>query len=107
MFLRYKLAGVDIETANNAVASIQSFVADTHTEHSINIPNGFGGLTYIPQQVHNERPILVSSIDSVGSKTEMALALSSTAVEEDLNLKQLGVDIVNHSINDILVMGCT
>lgn len=102
--MTYKLAGVDIESANAAVQSIQDIVRSTYTKHQLDVPGGFGGLTYVP--LHGEPTILVSSVDSVGSKTEMAVALSDTLEERAIRMQNLGRDIVAHSANDIGVMGC-
>jgi phosphoribosylformylglycinamidine cyclo-ligase len=99
----YQAAGVDIGTKMTAIESIQSLVRSTHTPHVIDIPNGFGGLCRVP----GSNTIMVSSTDSVGSKTELIhqLALAAPRGKEHL-IQGLGHDIVNHCVNDILVMGC-
>lgn len=62
----YASAGVNIDAKMTAIASIQSSVRSTHHKHVVDIPNGFGGLCRIP----GTDQIIVSSTDSVGSKTE-------------------------------------
>jgi len=62
----YASAGVNIDAKMTAIASIQSSVRSTHHKHVVDIPNGFGGLCRVP----GTDQIIVSSTDSVGSKTE-------------------------------------
>lgn len=102
----YKRSGVDINAKMSAIESIQDTVRSTYTQYTIDIPNSYGGLTRIP----GTDLILVSSTDSVGSKTEMARAMIEIHKDETLApryYRNLGHDLVNHHINDILVMGCT
>lgn len=94
---RYKEAGVDIEAGNRAVASIQDLVQSTHTSAVHHVPGGFGGLVRSPNE-----GFLVSSTDSVGSKTELVRHVFAP----EIGLPGLGQDIVNHCVNDVLVMGC-
>lgn len=120
----YASAGVNIDGKMTAIASIQSSVRSTHHKHVVDIPNGFGGLCRIP----GTDQIIVSSTDSVGSKTEFIRQLVQRVPNYDEKFKRqlvkglggettsenqsfqltlsLGHDIVNHCVNDILVMGC-
>jgi hypothetical protein len=103
----YAQAGVNISGKMAAIDAIQSAVRSTHHKHVVDIPNGFGGLCRVP----GSDQIIVSSTDSVGSKTEFIRQLSLRVPAYDIKFKQklikgLGHDIVNHCVNDILVMGC-
>jgi phosphoribosylamine-glycine ligase len=93
----YQRAGVDINAGNAAVASIQEFVRSTHTPNVVHIPGGFGGVFRINDEQH-----LVSSTDSVGSKSCFVRKILG-----EVGLQSLGHDLVNHCVNDILAMGCT
>lgn len=101
----YEAAGVNIDAKMAVIESIQTAVRSTHTTNVIDIPNGFGGLCRVP----GTDVILVNSTDSVGSKTELITQLIklSHSSEKKALIKGLGHDIVNHCVNDILVMGCT
>ena len=96
----YAVAGVNIEEANKAVAAIQSIVQSTHTDRVVHHPGGFGALFSI-----GDDHTLVSSTDSVGSKTEFVQKVMGPGSQ--LGFIGLGKDLVNHCINDILCMGCT
>lgn len=94
----YAKSGVSIESGNEAVASIQNLVRSTHTPNVVNIPGGFGAVFKPPSGC-----LLVSSTDSVGSKSELIRQLYGPRT----GLAKLGHDLVNHHVNDILAMGCT
>ncbi len=92
----YSAAGVDIDAAQNALRSLRNAIVATHDERVLDGVGGFGGL----YEVHADglqRPILVSSIDGVGTKTAVA------AMAGDFS--NIGRDIVNHCVNDILCQG--
>jgi len=89
----YKQAGVDIDAATRAVDLMKSAVRDTYTPQVLADVGSFGGLfalENLPQQ-----PVLVSSIDGVGTKVKLAAQLG--------RWRGIGHDIVNHCVNDILV----
>jgi phosphoribosylaminoimidazole synthetase len=73
----------------------------------VNVKNGFGGLCRVPGA---PKEILVTSTDSVGSKTEFIRGLCllpGTSTEKCKQLiSGLGRDIVNHCVNDMMMMGC-
>ncbi len=91
----YKDAGVDIPKAEDILSDIKSIVKGTLTGNVLNLPGHFGATYKIPEGY--ESPVLVSSIDSVGTKVLVAI--------EHGYYEGLGRDIVNHCVDDILVMG--
>ncbi len=92
---RYQAAGVDIDAGVQAVERMKEAVRSTHTPAVLADVGGFGGLlalTDLPS-----RPVLVASIDGVGTKVKLAAELGRWT--------GIGHDIVNHCVNDILVQG--
>ena len=92
----YKEAGVDIEAADKAVEDIKSLVKGTFNKNVLSNLGSFGACYKFPKNEYNN-PILVSSADGVGTKLKIAF-LSG-------NHKTIGQCLVNHCVNDILVMG--
>lgn len=92
----YKEAGVDIEAADKAVEDIKSLVKGTFNKNVLSNLGSFGACYKFPKNDYNN-PILVSSADGVGTKLKIAF-LSG-------NHKTIGQCLVNHCVNDILVMG--
>jgi len=92
---RYSDAGVDISAANEAKKRITSAVRATHGPEVLGGIGGFGGL--FSTEGFPPDPVLVSSIDGVGTKLKIAFLLDRHDT--------VGEDIVNHCINDILVQG--
>jgi len=93
----YAAAGVDLETAEAAKARIGELVAGTRTPLSTGRVGAFGGMVRIPAGMR--RPTLVLSTDGVGTKVLVALQAE--------RFDTVGEDLVNHSVNDILVHGAT
>jgi phosphoribosylformylglycinamidine cyclo-ligase len=94
---QYAEAGVDLEGAEAAKARIGRAVAATRTPLSVGHVGAFGGMVRIPEGMR--RPTLVLSTDGVGTKVLVAL--------EAGRFDTVGEDLVNHSVNDILVHGAT
>lgn len=92
----YRDAGVDIDEAQRALKRVLPKIQDTFTDRVAAGIGGFGGL-FRAEFPDMERPILVSSIDGVGTKTKVAAMVG--------DYSGLGQDIVNHCINDILCQG--
>ncbi|UCF88262.1 MAG: phosphoribosylformylglycinamidine cyclo-ligase [bacterium] len=92
---RYSDAGVDISAANEAKKRITSAVRATHGPQVLGGIGGFGGL--FATDDFPPDPVLVSSIDGVGTKLKIAFLLDRH--------NTVGEDIVNHCVNDILVQG--
>lgn len=94
--LTYRDSGVDIDEAQRALRAVGPRIAATQTDAIIGGIGGFGGL-FRANFPDIEQPILVSSIDGVGTKTKVAAMVGNHA--------NLGHDIVNHCVNDILCQG--
>jgi phosphoribosylformylglycinamidine cyclo-ligase len=97
MTRQYAEAGVDLEGAEAAKARIGRAVASTRTPLSIGALGAFGGMVRVPDGMR--RPTLVLSTDGVGTKVLVALDAG--------RFDTVGEDLVNHSVNDILVHGAT
>jgi phosphoribosylformylglycinamidine cyclo-ligase len=91
----YAAAGVDLGTAEQAKARISELVAGTRTALSTGKVGAFGGMVRIPPGMR--KPTLVLSTDGVGTKVLVALQAQ--------RFDTIGEDLVNHSVNDILVHG--
>ena len=92
----YKEAGVDIQAGDEAVKKIKSKVKSTFSNNVLLDIGGFGGAFKFPSEEYEE-PILVSSVDGVGTKLKIAFM---SAVHDTI-----GQCLVNHCTNDILVLG--
>jgi phosphoribosylformylglycinamidine cyclo-ligase len=92
----YAAAGVDVDLGNRLKRRIQSFVRQTHGPRVLGKIGGFGGL-FRGKFPGMRDPVLVSSIDSVGTKMKIAMAVGRHDT--------IGQDIVNHCVNDIAVLG--
>jgi phosphoribosylformylglycinamidine cyclo-ligase len=91
----YAAAGVDLAGAEAAKARIGLLVASTRTELSTGKVGAFGGMVRVPAGMR--MPTLVLSTDGVGTKLLVALKAG--------RFDGVGEDLVNHSVNDILVHG--
>ena len=94
----YKDAGVDIEAGELAVKKMKNYVHETYNFNCLTELGSFGGLFRLSTENMKE-PVLVSSIDGVGTKVKIASMMNK--------YDTVGQDIVNHCINDILVQGAT
>jgi phosphoribosylformylglycinamidine cyclo-ligase len=94
--LRYADAGVDIDAGNRAIDLIRRAVTSTHTASVLGGIGAFSGLFEL-DVTRWKRPVLVSSTDSVGTKVKVAIATNRH--------RGIGVDLVNHCVNDILCCG--
>jgi len=92
----YKDSGVDIKAGEDLVNSIKDVVKETHNANVLSNIGGFGGLFAANFQKMKE-PVLVSSVDGVGTK----LIVAFKAGKYDT----VGQDLVNHCVNDIAVCG--
>jgi phosphoribosylformylglycinamidine cyclo-ligase len=93
--LTYSAAGVDREVAGRAKSRIAELVESTRTADVVSRAGSFGGLFRVPTGF--TAPVMVSSADGVGTKLKVAIM----ADRHD----SVGVDLVNHCVNDILVEG--
>ena len=92
----YKASGVDIDAGNDAVRRIRALARSTFTPGVLSDIGSFGGLFRMEAGKYRE-PVLVASADGVGTKLKVAFL----AGRHDT----IGVDLVNHCVNDILVQG--
>src|SRR5947207_7690709 len=95
----YASAGVDVDLGNKLKRRIQSLVRQTHSAAGGQVLGkigGFGGLFRADFGAMRD-PVLVASIDSVGTKLKIAFAMNKHDT--------VGADMVNHCVNDIAVLG--
>ena len=94
----YKSAGVDIDAGNKAVDRIKDGVKSTFTTNVLTGLGSFGSLYDLKPLLENyENPVLVQSIDGVGTKTIISRKLGK--------FDTIGIDLLSACANDILVMG--
>tara|TARA_B100000131_G_scaffold77209_1_gene73768 strand:- start:52 stop:1086 length:1035 start_codon:yes stop_codon:yes gene_type:complete len=94
----YKFAGVDISAGNEAVNLIKDSVKSTFSKNVLTSLGSFGAL-YDLKAIAKEykHPVLVQSIDGVGTKTIIARKLNK--------FDTIGIDLLSATANDIIVMG--
>jgi len=92
----YAQAGVDVDLGNAVKSRIQSMVKVTHGPEVLGKIGGFGGL-FSANFKEMKDPVLVSSVDGVGTKLKLAFATGRHDT--------VGQDLVNHCIDDIAVLG--
>jgi len=96
--ITYADAGVDIERANRAKKRIKYLAHKTFNRSVLSEIGGFGALFSLDTKKYRD-PVLVSSVDGVGTKLKVAF---------QMNLHEtVGADLVNHCVNDIAVQGAT
>jgi len=94
----YKSAGVDIDAGNEAVNRIKDGVKSTFTSNVLTGLGSFGSLYDLKPILDNyDNPVMVQSIDGVGTKTIIARKLGK--------FDTIGIDLLSAAANDILVMG--
>lgn len=91
----YRQSGVDIDAGNEAVRRIKALARGTYTSNVLAGVGSFGGLFRVDPAFRE--PVLVASADGVGTKLKVAFL---AGVHDTI-----GVDLVNHCVNDILVQG--
>jgi len=94
--ISYKDSGVDIDAGDRLVHSISTLVKETHTPAVLSNIGGFGAL-FSADFKEMKNPVLVSSVDGVGTK--LIVAFKSETYHT------VGQDLVNHCVNDIAVCG--
>ena len=92
----YAGAGVDVDLANKLKRGITALVRQTHGPQVLGNIGGFGGLFRASFPGMRE-PVLVASVDGVGTKLKIAFAMDKHDT--------VGADLVNHCVNDIAVLG--
>ena len=93
----YQDAGVNIDAGNRAVDLMAAAVRSTYDRRVLAGIGAFGGLFDAAELKCMRSPVLVASTDGVGTKVKLAASLG--------RCRGIGMDIVNHCINDILVQG--
>lgn len=94
--LSYADAGVNIDAADEAMKGIRGIVSRTFDENVLRDIGSFGAM-YAFDPTGMEEPVLVSSVDGVGTKLKLAFMSGKHDT--------VGVDLVSHCVNDILVQG--
>ena len=92
----YKASGVDIDAGNEVVRRIRSLARGTFTASVLSDIGSFGGLFHLDASRAADA-VLVASADGVGTKLRVAFMAGTH--------RSIGVDLVNHCVNDILVQG--
>src|SRR5262249_28777472 len=92
----YARAGVDVDLANELKRGIGAFVWQTHGPQVLGKIGGFGGL-FRASFPRMRDAVLVASMDGVGTKLKIAFAMDKHDT--------VGVDLVNHCVDDIAVLG--
>jgi phosphoribosylformylglycinamidine cyclo-ligase len=90
--LSYAAAGVDIAAYERALERVKPLIAATHGKEVAVGVGPFAGLYALPGGGH-----LAASTDGVGTKIKVAIAAGSH--------RGIGIDIVNHCVNDIATAG--
>jgi phosphoribosylformylglycinamidine cyclo-ligase len=92
----YRSSGVDVELADTLKSGLAAKVRKTLRPEVLGAIGGFGGLFALDVKKYRQ-PVLVSSMDGVGTKLRIAVALNKHDT--------VGQDLVNHCVNDIAVLG--
>jgi len=92
--ITYSAAGVDIGAANRSVRLIKDKARATFRPEVLTDIGAFAGLFHLSGY---KDPVLVSSVDGVGTKLKIAIALDRHDT--------IGIDLVNHCVNDIFTCG--
>jgi phosphoribosylformylglycinamidine cyclo-ligase len=96
--ITYADAGVDITSGERSKQRIKMLARKTFNKHVLSEIGGFGGLFALDLE-RFPQPVLVSSMDGVGTKLKVAFELGIHHT--------VGADLVNHCVNDIAVQGAT
>ncbi len=97
MSINYKQSGVDIDAGNKAVSLIKDKVVATFDQNVITGLGTFGAMYDLSSIKDMQQPILVQSIDGVGTKLKIATMMNKFTT--------VGHDIVNHCSDDIVCQG--
>jgi len=91
--MKYADSGVDIDAASRALARAKQAIRSTWDDRVKSDVGAFGGL----YQAAPGEPLLVASVDGVGTKVKVATLVG--------RYDTVGQDLVNHCVDDILVQG--
>lgn len=92
----YKESGVDIDAGEGLIRRIKKPIRSTFNRNVL-ADIGMFGAFYRADFKGIKKPVLVSSVDGVGTKLKIAIAMNRH--------NTIGQDLVNHCVNDILVCG--
>jgi len=92
----YAKAGVDLNLGNQVKAGLSSLLKAASRSEVLGKVGGFGGLFALQAKKYRQ-PVLVSSVDGVGTKLKIAFAMNRHDT--------IGQDLVNHCVDDIAVLG--
>ena len=92
----YAAAGVNIDLGDKLKSGLKDKVRKTRRPEVLGAIGGFGGLFALNLKKHKQ-PVLVSSMDGVGTKLKIAVMMNRHDT--------VGQDLVNHCVNDIAVLG--
>ena len=96
MAKKYEEAGVSIKAGEETVDKIKEYAKATFNK-SVLTDIGLFGAFFQPDLTKYKEPVLVSSVDGVGTKLKIAIELNKHDT--------IGQDLVNHCVNDIAVCG--
>ena len=96
--ITYADAGVDVTKADRAKQRIKYLAHKTFNRNVLSEIGGFGALFTVDKKKYND-PVMVASVDGVGTKLKVAFELGTHHT--------IGGDLVNHCVNDIAVQGAT
>ncbi len=93
----YKVAGVDIDAGERAVELMKASIAKTKRKEVMSELGGFAGLFDASALKNMTKPLLATSTDGVGTKTEIARQLGK--------YDTIGEDLVAMVVDDLVVCG--
>jgi len=96
--ITYADAGVDLQRSNFTKQRIKYLAQKTFNRNVLGELGGFGALFSLDRKKFHD-PVLVSSVDGVGTKLKIAFAMKLHHT--------IGADLVNHCVNDVAVQGAT
>ena len=94
--MSYRDAGVNIDAADESLSRAKEAIKRPFDQNVLRDIGSFGAM-YSLENINIKKPVLVSSVDGVGTKLKLAFM---TGIHDTV-----GVDLVSHCVNDILVQG--
>ena len=94
----YAAAGVNLEVSNSLKSGLGRLLKAASRPEVLGKVGGFGGLFALKPGKYKQ-PVLVSSVDGVGTKLKVAFAMNRHHT--------IGQDLVNHCVDDIAVLGAS
>lgn len=92
----YKSAGVNIQAGDETISRIKDHAKSTFNKNVLTGIGHFGAFFEFDKNEY-DKPVLVSSVDGVGTKLKVAFMMDKH--------NTIGQDLVNHCVNDIAVCG--